>query len=132
MPTNEDPGRKQARLLVAQAMAEKELSRSDLARRAGIDPGTLGDFLDGHRWPKAPTQGKVERAVGWEPGTIAAVQAGEPVDVGARGQDQGTTKAVADFLYQRPEGVADEEWERVKDRAAAYLDGLIDSASRER
>lgn len=131
MPTTEDPGRKQARLLVAGAMAEQQLSRSGLARKAGVDPGTLGDFLDGNRWPKAPTQGKVERAVGWEPGTIAAVAAGEQVDVGARGQDQGTTTPV-DFLYQRPEGVTDDEWERVKDRAAAYLDGLIDAASRER
>lgn len=131
MPTTED-GQQQARLLVAQAMAAQELQRGDLSRSAGIDPGTLGDFLDGHRWPKAPTQGKIERALGWEPGTIAAVRAGVQVDVGARGQDQGTTTEVADFLYQRPEGVADEEWERVKDRAAAYLDGLIDSASRER
>lgn len=131
MPTTED-GQQQARLLVAQAMAAQELQRGDLSRSAGIDPGTLGDFLDGHRWPKAPTQGKIERALGWEPGTIAAARAGVQVDVGARGQDQGTTTEVADFLYQRPEGVADEEWERVKDRAAAYLDGLIDSASRER
>lgn len=131
MPTTEDPNRRRARLLVEAAMAEQQHSRAGLARLAKVDPGTLSDFLEGARWPKAPTQGRIEYALGWEPGTIAAVAAGEERAVGGRRDDQGTT-STADFLYQRPEGMTDDDWERVRDRAAAYLDGLIDAASRER
>lgn len=57
-------------------MATKAMTRAQFARAAGIDPGTLGDLLDGKRRPKAPTQGKIERYFTWPAGTIAEVMAG--------------------------------------------------------
>lgn len=56
-------------------MAQAGYTRSQMAAAIGIDPGTLGDLLDGRRTPKAPTQGKVERYFRWPAGTIAEVLA---------------------------------------------------------
>lgn len=70
-------------------MAAEGYTRAQFARRVGIDPGTLGDLLDGKRQPKAPTQGKLERYFEWPAGTIAEVVAGRASlgDVGASSQD---------------------------------------------
>jgi hypothetical protein len=46
-------------------------NRTDLAREAGVDPGTVADFLDGSRWPQAATRGKLELALKLDPGEIA-------------------------------------------------------------
>lgn len=63
-------GRERARAAVSAALAEKQWSVSDLARRAGIDHGTAADFVAGDRWPIHKTQGRIEDALGWSPGTI--------------------------------------------------------------
>lgn len=71
-------------------MAANGWTRAQLARKIGIDPGTLGDLLDGRRRPKAPTQGRIEAHFGWPPGTVAEVLAGRadlPVDDEGRGGD---------------------------------------------
>jgi len=50
-------------------MAEKEWNNTHLVALTKVDPGTVGDFLNGKRWPKIGTQGKIEKAIGWEAGT---------------------------------------------------------------
>jgi hypothetical protein len=50
--------------------------RLAFAKRAGIDPGTLGNFLDGTRWPQSRTLSKIEAAIGWTPGYIAELAEG--------------------------------------------------------
>lgn len=66
-------GQSKARLAVQAAMASRGMNPGDLARRASVDAGTVGDFLSGQRWPKLRTQGRIEDALGWDAGTIAAI-----------------------------------------------------------
>lgn len=66
-------GRDRARNAVIAEMALREWNPTDLARAAGIDPGTAGDFLNGTRWLQIRNQGKVEVALGWEPGQLNAL-----------------------------------------------------------
>lgn len=35
-----------------------------------LDPGTIGDFLNGARWPRRSTLARIELALGIEPGTL--------------------------------------------------------------
>lgn len=69
MPT--EAGQAEARSIVQRAMAGE--TNEQLARRAQIDPQTLGDFLAGRRWPRTSTLAKIERALGMTPGTLAAI-----------------------------------------------------------
>lgn len=54
---------------------------------------------------------------------------GDP-GVSAPAQDQ--PHAGSDFLYSRPPGISDVEWERITARSASYIDGLIEGANLER
>lgn len=72
---------------VAAAAGELGWSQSELAQRAGVDSGTLGDFLAGRRWPRNTTQFKVEKALGWRPGTISRIARGDDPPV-VRGDRQ--------------------------------------------
>lgn len=74
MPNDEQ--RTRARLAVSAVLASRGWSPARLAKESGADPGTIGDFLAGRRWIKLPTQGKIERALGWEHGTISSIEAG--------------------------------------------------------
>lgn len=58
------------------ALARLGWTASDLTRETGLDPGTVGDFLNAGRWPQAPTRGKIERALGWEYGRIKLIAEG--------------------------------------------------------
>jgi hypothetical protein len=58
-------------------MAEREWNITDVATMTGMDPGTIGDFLNGKRWPKIGNQGKFEKALGWAPGTLGRLARGE-------------------------------------------------------
>jgi hypothetical protein len=59
-----------AREAVRRALAAKQWTVARLAREGGADPGTLGTFLSGTRSPQTSTQGKIEEALGWPPGTL--------------------------------------------------------------
>lgn len=84
-----DEGRAAARRAVSGEMSRRGWNPGDLAREAGVDPGTVGDFLSGARWPKLRTFGRIEAALGWEPGSITAHADGAPPPsaVGDTGQD---------------------------------------------
>ena len=58
--------------VVQTLMHQQQLNVRDLATRAELDPGTVGDFLAGHRWPRIATLGKIESALGLNPGDLQA------------------------------------------------------------
>lgn len=55
---------------VRRAVEATGLPLKVFAEQAGLDPGTLGDYLNGKRKAQAPTRRKIEHALGWEPGRI--------------------------------------------------------------
>lgn len=119
---------------VAARMAHLEWNNAQLVAATGADPGTIGDFLNEKRWPKIGTQGKIERALGWVPGTLQAIAAGadEPdpdFDVGTQAQDASDE---LDLRYRRPDGVSDQEWERIREEARGFIEWQIDRAAKER
>lgn len=64
--------------LVAAWMARHEKNKAWLIEEAGIDRGTVDDFLNGSRWVQTRTQGKIEKALGWPSGTIRQISKGAP------------------------------------------------------
>ena len=66
-------GRAAARRTVMGEMSARGWNPAHLADTAGIDYGTVGDFLNGKRWPKLATLGRIDTALGWTPGTLAAL-----------------------------------------------------------
>ena len=76
-----DQGRDAARQAVKAQMADRGWNPTDLSRLAKVDVDTITAFIDGPRWPKIGTQGKIERALGWAPGTISAIAASGAVPV---------------------------------------------------
>ncbi len=119
---------------VAARMAHLEWNNTQLVAATRADPGTIGDFLNGKRWPKIGTQGKIERALDWPAGTLRTIAAGglapEPSDpVGARRQDRDQNDDA--LRFRRPDGLTDQQWERVKDGTREYIEWQIDRAARE-
>lgn len=47
-------------------------NQTDLAREAGVDEGTISDFLAHKRRPRRGTIGRIEAALGVTPGTLGA------------------------------------------------------------
>ncbi len=132
MPNND--GRTRARLAVAAQLAHREWSPGRLAQESGADPGTIGDFLGGKRWIKLPTQGKIERALKWPPGTITAIEAGgdapgfDDAAVSGDGDDQGMGMIKA----RKPEGMSDEDFKRLLADFEEELEWKLNRAARER
>src|SRR5688500_18512912 len=70
-PMDEDLARRAVRRAV-----EAKGGRKDFADSAGIDSGTLTDFLEGIRWPHPKTRSKIETALGWPAGRILDIAEG--------------------------------------------------------
>lgn len=120
---------------VAAWMAHREWNNAQLVAATGADAGTVGDFLNGKRWPKTGTQGKIEKALGWAPGTLRAIALGGPApDVtDSVGADQQDADGDGDsLLYRRPEGVSDNEWDRIKRESRGFIEWQIERAAQER
>lgn len=127
-----EAGKGMARQAVLGAMAANGWNPARLADEADIDYGTVGDFLNGKRWPKVATQGKIERALGWTPGTLAGI--GEELQ---EAPTPGTVSPVSDdvgssLLYRTPEGITEDQWEQIKASAEEWIEWQIDKASKER
>lgn len=62
------------------AMVDRGWNRVDLAAKAGVGVRTVDRLLKGHQHLRTTTTlTKVERALGWEPGTLQRIaQGGEP------------------------------------------------------
>lgn len=128
-------GQRRASLAVAAWLAHEERNVAWLVRQTGSDPGTLGDFLNGNRWPKFNTQGRIEKALGWPAGTITAIadgaEAPEPgAHVGGVTEDREIEEDT--LRFRRPDGISDQEWERIREEARGFIEWQIDKANRER
>jgi len=115
---------------VATWLAHREANAAWLVRQTGSDPGTIGDFLNGNRWPKFKTQGRIEKALSWPPGTLTAIADGaEPPDpeaepdaaVGGDEQDAGYVSAPGP---REVGGISDDEVLRVLDKVQEQIDEL--------
>lgn len=78
----EEDGREAVRRYVRARMAQVKppITREGLGRRAGISRDTVGDFLTGRTWPQPAKLDAIEQALGIEPGTLAALAAGDTPD----------------------------------------------------
>lgn len=120
---------------VAARMAHLEWNNTQLVTATGADPGTVGDFLNGKRWPKLGTQGKIERALEWPAGTLRAIAAGAPAPEPsvAVGASRNTGDHQDDVLrFRRPAGLTEQQWEAVRERTESYIAWQIDEASHNR
>src|SRR6478609_2085506 len=102
---------------VAAWMAQQEWNNTQLVAVTEADPGTIGDFLNGKRWPKIGTQGKIEKALGWTPGTLRAIAMGGPAPdlsapVGGRPHDG--EPGDDSLRFRRPAGLTDDQWDEIK------------------
>jgi hypothetical protein len=73
-------------------LSHHERNTAWLVRQTEADPGTIGDFLNGNRWPKYKTQGRIEKALGWAAGTLTAIADGDEVPelgIGESGSQEG-------------------------------------------
>jgi transcriptional regulator with XRE-family HTH domain len=66
---------------------ELGLTQQQLAGRAGVDTGTISSLELAERWPWAKNRVSIERALGWEAGSLDTIaRGGVPV---LAGQDTG-------------------------------------------
>lgn len=107
---------------VAARMAHLEWNNAQLVSVAGVDAGTIGDFLNGKRWPKIGTQGKIEKALQWPLGTLRAIASGGPAPDPVSPDDAGSDGAEADALrLRRPAGLDPAQWARIRERTESYV-----------
>lgn len=123
-------GRNNARQAVHAVLAQREINPTDFSRDARIDIATVSDFLEGARWPKITTQGRMEKALGWPAGSIQAIATGSepPSDssVSADTEDERVIK------MRRPEGMSVEDWKRKADELEEEIEWKLNRAARER
>ena len=62
---------------VAARRGELGLTQQDLADAAGVDLKTVYNLESGTRWPIARTRSAIAAALGWGPGVLPAIAAGE-------------------------------------------------------
>lgn len=115
-------GQRRAADAVAAEMAHRGWNPADLKFKTGADYGTINDFLKYERWPRTKTQGAIEKAFGWPPGTIRLISMGEdPPAAGAGSTDDGTAAEVPVGAGVDPEVLAElaelgpEQVQRVRD-----------------
>jgi transcriptional regulator with XRE-family HTH domain len=72
-----DPGVVRAGRAVSARRNELELTQRSLARDKVINAGTLIAFEKGRTWPRRGTLSKLEKVLGWAPGTIMRIRSGE-------------------------------------------------------
>lgn len=70
-------GQQRARVAVRAEMTHRGWDHAALARRANVGAETVSDLVNGRRWPKPSTRGKIERALGWPPDMIERIVDGE-------------------------------------------------------
>lgn len=124
--------RRRVRIAVKAEMGQRGWNIQQLSDESGLTRDTLSDFLEGTRWPQQRSLGAIERALGWTPGAIAEVlEGGDPPAVGGLAEDADVEQET-DLLYRRPEGLSDEQWERVKQESRGFIEWQIQRASEER
>lgn len=71
-------GRDALRERIKDELTTRSWNIADLAREAGVDSGTIGDFVNGVRWPQMATRSKIAMAFGWTPDSLGRIERGEP------------------------------------------------------
>lgn len=128
----EEAARVAVRHAVTAEMAHRGWNIQQLHEASGLDKSTLGDFLDGSRWPRIKTLGALEKAVEWPAGTIVRMlDGGEAPPVGGPAHDADSGEEDA-LLYRRPEGLSDQEWEQIKQESRGFIEWQINRAAQER
>jgi hypothetical protein len=126
------PNQRLASDAIAAWLAAHHRNPAWLVDETGVDPSTIGDFLNGVRWPKLSTQGKLEAAVGWDAGTIRRI--GNGADVPAFAETVGgaaeteTASGEDALLFRRPRGLTDGEWEQIKRESRGFIEWQIQRA----
>ena len=69
-----NPGVARAGAAVSARRRELDISQRTLAREKIINAGALIAFEKGRSWPHRSTQAKLEKVLGWEPGTISRLR----------------------------------------------------------
>lgn len=124
--------RRRVRVAVKGEMGRRGWNNQQLMEAADLDRSTVSDFLEGKRWPQSRTLGAIERAVEWPVSTIAAMlEGGDAPVVGGDTEDADNGEEDA-LLYRRPEGLSDQEWERVKQESRGFIEWQINRAAQER
>jgi hypothetical protein len=90
--------------------------RLAFAKRAGVDPGTLANFLDGTRWPQSRTLSKIEAAIGWAPGYIVELAEGSTTT-----EIESDAPAGARILVESYRQLSPEDQRRVERIVATFL-----------
>jgi transcriptional regulator with XRE-family HTH domain len=90
--------------------------RLAFAKRAGVDPGTLANFLDGTRWPQSRTLSKIEAAIGWTPGYIFDLAEGSTTS-----EIQSDASSGARILVESYRQLSPEDQRRVERIVATFL-----------
>ena len=92
---------------IAARRRELDLAQRTLARDKVINAGTLIDVEKGRRWPRDGTRARLERALGWTPGTIERLRAGGTPGLEVDGERDetmgGSTTVEATFVFQAVE-----------------------------
>lgn len=123
--------RRRVRVAVQAEMATRGWNQQQLIDASGLDRSTLGDFLDGKRWPQTRTLGAIEKAIGWRPGTIAGVLEGaEPPTPGDAPPRAGVDLHFGDVLIEA-KGARDlppEELARIARQLEEYAELQVTAA----
>lgn len=69
-------GQDLARKTVLTRMSQLRLNAADVARRAEVDPKTVGAFLEGKRWPQRSTRAAISESVEWPAEYVDLLAAG--------------------------------------------------------
>ena len=84
MPLDHDD---RAREAVATELRRRGVTPRQLAIQGGLSVDTVNDFLNGVRWPRSGSLGKIEAFLGWPPGRLDRLGAGEDLgDADAPGE----------------------------------------------
>lgn len=78
------------------------LTQRDLAAKAGVDLKTVSNFLTGKTWPRAMQRGRIEAALEWPNGTLAAIAGGGPVPGEAKPGEDPNEETIRSLPYLLP------------------------------
>ncbi len=90
-----------ARQAVRAELARRQWDDADLVRSAGLDQGTVSDFLTGARWPRRSTLAKIDAALGWPAGTLDATsRTGQDPAVRAVQARQAESRSAVEEIFE--------------------------------
>lgn len=97
-PGDREAGRARAREAVATELRRRGATPRQLALQAGLSGDTVNDFLNGVRWPRSGSLGKIEAFFGWAPGHLDRVEGDDGATEEAAGSaDPGAAGVLLDI-----------------------------------